>query len=107
MGSLLGTLAHKTDQEGNYPYLVDFEGPDDPDLPVNWSYIWRIWVTFAVAILNLIGTVASSIFGTRNEQFMQEFNVSHELAVLGTTLFLVVSSRVQFLILNPFYLKYI
>lgn len=86
-------ISSETDQEsGEYPTLVDFDGPDDPLLPFNWSITRRVWVTSVVAILNLIGTVASSIFETGNETFMQDFNISHEVAVLGTSLFLVVSS---------------
>ncbi|GLA08807.1 hypothetical protein AnigIFM60653_010604 [Aspergillus niger] len=83
-------ISSETDQEsGEYPTLVDFDGPDDPLFPFNWSITRRVWVTSVVAILNLIGTVASSIFETGNETFMQDFNISHEVAVLGTSLFLV------------------
>lgn len=94
MSSLSDTVIHGihgVDQERDYPPLVEFDGPDDPQLALNWTLAWKIWVTLVVAILNLIGTVASSIFGTGNEKFMQEFNISHEVAVLGTTLFLAVS----------------
>lgn len=91
MGPSSGTIVHESDQESNYPSLVKFDGPDDPALPVNWSYPLKIWVTSVVAVLNLIGTVASSIFETGNKEFMQALNISHEVAVLGTSLFLAVS----------------
>lgn len=93
MGPSSETIAHEADQEGNYPCRVDFEGPDDPDRPLNWSFLWKVWITLVVAVLNLIGTIASSIFGTGSKEFMQTFNISQEVAVLGTTLFLVVGSR--------------
>ncbi|KAK9619174.1 hypothetical protein V6Z98_007051 [Aspergillus fumigatus] len=87
MGPSAGENAHETDQESRYCSLIDFDA-DDPDLPLNWSFSRKIWVTSMVAILNLIGTIASSIFGTGIKEFMQEFNVSNEIAVQGATLFL-------------------
>lgn len=89
MGPSAGENAHETDQESRYCSLIDFDA-DDPDLPLNWSFSRKIWVTSMVAILNLIGTIASSIFGTGIKEFMQELNVSNEIAVQGTTLFLAV-----------------
>ncbi|KAE8146358.1 putative MFS transporter [Aspergillus avenaceus] len=89
MGPLSGAICRETGEEGGHPFLVDFDGSDDPDLPLNWSFPRKIWVTSVVAVLNLIGTVASSIFGTGSQVFIQEFDISHEVAVLGTTLFLV------------------
>ncbi|OJJ47393.1 hypothetical protein ASPZODRAFT_159273 [Penicilliopsis zonata CBS 506.65] len=80
--------AEATDVESEYSSLVDFEGPDDPSHPFNWSLPRRVWTTAVVAVLNLIGTAASSIFETGNGQFMKEFGISHEVAVLGTSLFL-------------------
>lgn len=90
MGPLSATTVPEADQESDYPFLVDFDGPDDQDNPLNWSFTWKVWVTLIVSVLNLIGTVASSIFGTGSDQFVQTFNISHEIAVLGTTLFLAV-----------------
>ncbi|KAL3430411.1 major facilitator superfamily domain-containing protein [Aspergillus tetrazonus] len=82
------TVVNGADLESNHPHVVDFDSPDDKDIPLNWSLPRKIWVTSAVAILNLIGTVASSIFGAGSEEFSWEFRISHEVAVLGTTLFL-------------------
>ncbi|KAL4765790.1 putative MFS transporter [Aspergillus foveolatus] len=84
----VSTVVNGAGLESDYPHMVDFDGPDDKGIPLNWSLPRKIWVTSAVAILNLIGTVASSIFGTGSKEFSQEFRISHEVAVLGTTLFL-------------------
>ena len=75
------------------PFVVDFEGPNDPDFPHNWSALKKVWVTAVLALFNLIGTVTSSIFGTAQENVMREFGVSHLVAVLGTTLYMVVCIR--------------
>jgi hypothetical protein len=72
------------------PPLVDFDGPDDPNFPHNWSILKKVWVTSVLALFNLIGTVTSSIFGPGQKEIMAELGVSQEVAVLGTTLFLVV-----------------
>ncbi|KAL5046760.1 hypothetical protein BDW71DRAFT_197409 [Aspergillus fruticulosus] len=90
MGPLQATIeGSETDLEGDHRNRVAFNGPDDKAIPLNWPLPWKIWVTSVVAVLNLIGTIASSIFGTGSEEFRKEFGVSHEVAVLGTTLFLV------------------
>ncbi|QKX53842.1 uncharacterized protein TRUGW13939_00922 [Talaromyces rugulosus] len=69
--------------------IVGFEGPADPLHPHNWSLARRVWVTFTLALFNLIVTISSSIFGTAQNEVSKEFNVSRELTVLGTSLFLV------------------
>ncbi|KAL4736265.1 hypothetical protein BDV11DRAFT_173088 [Aspergillus similis] len=80
----MGQLPASTETQGanlesDHPHMVDFNGPDDKDTPLSWSFPWKIWVT--VASVNLIGTVASSIFETGNEEFRREFGISHEVAV--------------------------
>lgn len=99
MGPLTDTTLRETDTENYCASLVDFEGLADPDHPLNWSFPRKIWVTSVLAVLNLIGTIASSIFETVNDEFRQTFNISNEVVVLGTSLFLAVGLYITLLTL--------
>lgn len=70
--------------------LTEFTGPDDPSHPHNWALWRRIWVSFMLAMFNLVVTISSSIFGSAQKIVAEEFGVSDEVTVLGTSLFLVV-----------------
>lgn len=70
--------------------LIDFDGPNDPQHPQNWSLLARIWATFMLAMFNLVVAIASSIFGSAQTKVAEEFQVSEEVTVLGTSLYLVV-----------------
>lgn len=71
-------------------YIIEFTGPDDPSHPHNWAIWRRVWVSFMLAIFNLVVTISSSIFGSAQKKVAEEFGVSGEVTVLGTSLFLVV-----------------
>lgn len=70
--------------------LLDFDSPHDPEHPHNWALLGRVWATFMLALFNLVVTIASSIFGSAQAAIVDEFGVSEEITVLGTSLFLVV-----------------
>ncbi|GJC88549.1 citrinin biosynthesis cluster MFS transporter mrr1 [Colletotrichum liriopes] len=69
--------------------VLDFDSPHDPDNPHNWALLGRVWATFILALLNLVVTIASSIFNSAQAAIVEEFGVSEEVTVLGTSLFLV------------------
>lgn len=64
--------------------------PKHPTHPQNWPLMRRIWTTLMLAYFNLIATSMSSIFGSGQKQVVKELGVSMEVAILGTTLFLIV-----------------
>ncbi|KAF7595968.1 hypothetical protein BBP40_004114 [Aspergillus hancockii] len=53
--------------------ILDFTGPDDPHHPNNWALLRRVWVSFMLAMFNLIVTISSSIFGSAQKEFADEF----------------------------------
>ena len=90
MGPTATEVIH--DQEpGEIDLLVDFEYPNDPRIPQNWSMLKKVYVISILSLFNVIGTIASSVMGPAQSEVAQYFNVSDEVAVLCTTLFLVVS----------------
>lgn len=80
------------DQDSALRGTIDFNGPDDPEHPQNWRLSRRIWATFMLAMFNLVVTIASSIFGSAQAKVAEQFAVSQEVTILGTSLFLVVST---------------
>lgn len=70
--------------------ILEFSGFDDVRHSHNWSLASRIWVTFMLAMFNLVVTISSSVFGSAQAKVADQFGVNEEVAVLGTSLFLVV-----------------
>ena len=70
-------------------YIVDFTGPDDPVNPLNWSVRKRVLATVLLSLTTFVVTFASSIFSSALRVVAVEFNISNEVATLGTSLFVV------------------
>lgn len=71
--------------------FLDFEGLGDAHHPQNWTLSRRVWATFMLSLFNLVVTISSSIFSGAQESIIQEYGANNEIAILGTSLFLVVS----------------
>jgi hypothetical protein len=70
-------------------YVVDFDGPDDPLSPLNWSIRKRVMTTVLLSLTTFVVTFASSVFSSALRVVAIEFNISDEVATLGTSLFVV------------------
>ncbi|PWY81944.1 MFS multidrug transporter [Aspergillus heteromorphus CBS 117.55] len=78
-------LSHtKTSEE----MIVDFDGPDDPYKPMNWSFRKKAVTTVLYGLTTMGATWASSIFSTGTSQVDAEFHVGEEVGTLGTALLL-------------------
>lgn len=71
------------------PDLVDFDGPDDPDNPKNWTKRKRWHITIAGAALTFTVTFSSSIFSVAIDPVAKEYNIGTVTATLGVALFLL------------------
>ena len=80
----------RTDTETKDPSLVEFDGPDDPDNPKNWSVRRRSNITVSMGLMTFVVTFSSSIFAVAIEPVAQEFNVGIPVATLGVSFFLLV-----------------
>lgn len=81
-------------------YIVEFEGPDDPLNPLNWPLAKRISATILLSMTTFVVTFASSVFSSGLRAVAAEFNISTEVATLGTSLF-VLGFAVGPLVLSP------
>ncbi|KAJ5527636.1 hypothetical protein N7513_011795 [Penicillium frequentans] len=68
--------------------IVDFDGPDDPYRPLNWGFRKKAVTTVLYGLTTMGTTWASSIYSTGTDQIAAEFNISTEVATLGTSLLL-------------------
>lgn len=73
----------------NEPHLVEWEGENDPENPQNWSKSKKWIVTTILSTLTFCVTFASSVFSSATESTAREFNVSNEVMVLGSSLFVL------------------
>ncbi|CCG83650.1 putative MFS multidrug transporter [Taphrina deformans PYCC 5710] len=69
-------------------YLVEWDGPDDPENPQNWSFARKAWLTALLSMICLVCTFASSIFSTAQHAAGLHFGQPDEVMNLATTLFL-------------------
>ena len=70
--------------------LVEFDGPNDPDNPKNWTARKRISITMCLALMTFVVTFSSTIFAVAIQPVAEEFNVGTVTATLGVALFLLV-----------------
>lgn len=81
------------EQPADQNFLVEFDGPDDPDNPKNWSTRRRWAITISMGLLVFTVTFASSIFSVNIGVVSEKFNVSVVTATLGVALFVLVSGH--------------
>lgn len=74
------------------PNIVEFDGPQDPDNPKNWSNRRKMGITASMGGLTFTVTFSSSIFAVCLGPVSEEYGVSTVVAALGVCLFLLVSS---------------
>lgn len=85
------TLDEKHTTDGKYPDgLVEFDGPNDPGNPKNFTKRRKWAITFSVGWLTFVVTFASSIFSVATDSVSQEFDVDRVVSTLGVSLFLLV-----------------
>ncbi|KAL1386458.1 MFS multidrug transporter [Phyllosticta capitalensis] len=68
--------------------VVDFDGPDDPYMPLNWPTRKKIMTTLLYGLTTMGATWASSVYSPAVDQISKEFNVGTTIATLGTSLLL-------------------
>ncbi|KAI9735398.1 MAG: hypothetical protein M1818_006404 [Claussenomyces sp. TS43310] len=71
------------------PNVIVFDGPDDPGNPQNWSTLRRGCITVMLGLMTLCVTFASSVFSTATVATAELFDVSEEVMILGTSLFVI------------------
>lgn len=76
----------------NEAKLHTWHGNDDPEHPHNWALSRKLRVTVMLALVTFSISINSAMFGPVVPYVAEEMNVSNEVAILGTSLYLLVSS---------------
>lgn len=71
-------------------FLVEFDGPDDPGNPKNWTPKRRWFITISMGLMVFTVTFASSIFSVNLGVIVDIFDVTIVTATLGVALFVLV-----------------
>ncbi|CAD6442598.1 f42aebb5-e7a6-4ad3-be1c-b77f14329f51 [Sclerotinia trifoliorum] len=82
-------LSLKREKEEHDPNLVTWDGPDDPENPMNWPAKKKWCITVILGVMTFVVTFSSSVFSTATANVAELYHVSEEVAVLGTSLFVV------------------
>jgi hypothetical protein len=77
------------------PNLIEWDGPNDPQNPMNWPFSKKCRVTGVFASMTFCITFSSSVFSTATEITAQLYGVSNEVMILGTSLFVLVSCPIS------------
>ncbi|KAF2717799.1 MFS general substrate transporter [Polychaeton citri CBS 116435] len=70
-------------------YLVEWDGPNDPENPQNFSFALKAWITLIPAAMTFVASLGSSIFSAAVVVTAQEFGVSQEVMILGIALYVL------------------
>ncbi|KXT15615.1 hypothetical protein AC579_5830, partial [Pseudocercospora musae] len=79
----------KDGQDGSKYLILTTEHLEDHENPQKWSYGYKWTVTALVGSAGFVVAWASAIDSEVAPQVMQDFGVSQEVALLGTTLFMI------------------
>ncbi len=70
-------------------YVVEFDGPHDPLHPHNWPVRRKVLFTAMLTFNTWISSFGSSIFSTAIPSVSQIYGVSHEVGILGVSLYVL------------------
>lgn len=80
--------------------VVEWDGPSDPDNPKNWPKLDKFLVCTQVAFLTMTCVMGSSLYSPSVAFLMEDLNISHTLAELPLTLY-VIGFAVGPMVLGP------
>ncbi|KAJ5092024.1 hypothetical protein NUU61_006894 [Penicillium alfredii] len=72
------------------PNIVDFDGPDDPENPLNWTKKKKVTATVSIALITLLTPLGSSMFAPGVPQVMADFGLTNpELSSFVVSVYLL------------------
>jgi hypothetical protein len=84
-----GQKDDKGEDEEKDPNVVDWDGPDDPQNPMNWPPYRKWSIAVVMGLMTLVVTFASSVFSSATMVTAKQFGVSSEVMILGVALFVL------------------
>lgn len=87
--NLGGGRQYPTDVGDSKAFQVDFDGPDDPLHPFNWTFKHKIRVAVPLALCALVAAWGSSVFSVAVGVLAEKFHVATVVTNLGVSLYVV------------------
>lgn len=76
-------------EEKSDPFLIDWDGPNDPDYPLNWTTPKKVLVVIEIMLMTTITYMGPSIYTPGQEFIQSEFKVGHVTATLNLSLYVL------------------
>ncbi|GMM58972.1 hypothetical protein DAKH74_055890 [Maudiozyma humilis] len=71
------------------PFLVTWNGPSDPDNPLNFSRFKKLLIVFQIMVLTFVTYMASAIVSPGEEEIRKEFKVGHITVTLNLAVYVL------------------
>lgn len=81
--------SQKQEDVENDPFLVDWNGPQDPENPLNWSKGKKAVVVFEVMLLTCVTYMGASIYTPGQLEIQEEFGVGHVVGTLNLSIYVL------------------
>ncbi|KAJ3478756.1 hypothetical protein NLI96_g9543 [Meripilus lineatus] len=78
-----GELASKGEKDG--VWIVEWDGPDDPQNPKNWTYKQKWAATAIVSAFTFISPVSSSMIAPASDALAKDFGITNSSVIALTT----------------------
>ncbi|CCM02926.1 uncharacterized protein FIBRA_05040 [Fibroporia radiculosa] len=82
-------------------HIVDWDGPDDPTNPKNWSFRKKWAATAVVSAFSFISPVASAMISPASDQLAAEFAITNDVVLALATSVFVLAYAFGPLLLGP------
>ncbi|THH18799.1 hypothetical protein EW146_g2225 [Bondarzewia mesenterica] len=82
-------------------WIVDWDGPDDPENPKNWTYKKKWMAVLIVSCFTFISPISSSMIAPASQQVAAEFGITNTVEIAMTTSVFVLAYAFGPLLLGP------
>ncbi|KAI0266420.1 MFS polyamine transporter [Gloeopeniophorella convolvens] len=89
------------DSPDDHVLIVDWDGPDDPENPRNWTFKKKWGATLIVSAFTFISPVSSSMIAPASEKLAERFNIHSTVLIAMTTSVFVLAYAFGPLFLGP------
>ena len=79
----------EVDSVSKDPFLVTWNGPDDPENPHNFSDFKKYLIVFQIMVLTFVTYMASAIVSPGEEEIRKEFKIGHVTATLNLAIYVL------------------
>ncbi|KAK7413983.1 hypothetical protein QQX98_007166 [Neonectria punicea] len=89
------------DEQNTNPNVVDWDGPDDPENPRNWSKSKKNMNVIIVSLFSLVANLAATMFAPGAQQLANEFGITDSMVAAMTVSLYVLGFALGPLVLAP------